>query len=122
MIRFLRNFVGFVLASVALLATLIAAFAVIAMTLVWWREGRLGERDLELLHRGAIAAVVGGACTWARFRLAHGKRRPGEARNASFTLVRSKDGHQEKFVAVFSGVVYLAGFGGWLWTRGARRV
>ena len=117
MIRFLRNFVGFVLASVALLATLIAAFAVIAMTLVWWREGRLDERDLELLRRGAIAALVGGMCTWAGFRLAYGKRHPGEARNASFTLVRSKAGRQEKFVAVFSAVVYLVCFGGWLWTR-----
>lgn len=117
MIRLLRTFAGFLLASIALLAALIAAFAVIAMTLVWWREGRLDERDMALLRRAVPAAVVSGLCTWAGFRLAHGKRHPGEARNASFTLVRSKDGRQEKFVAVFSGVTYLAGFGGWLWTR-----
>ncbi len=117
MIRFLRTFVGFLLASAALLAALIAAFAVIAMTLVWWREGHLDERDMALLRRAVPAAVVSGLCTWAGFRLAHGKRRPDEARRSSFTLVRSRDGRQEKFVAVFSAGVYLAFFGGWLWTR-----
>lgn len=115
--RLLRNFLGSLLAAVALLATGIASFIVIAMALVWWQEGRLNEQDMKGLGWASLAAAVGALFTWAGFRLARGRPKPGEARVPAFTLTRSPGGRQERFAEVFASVVYLVLFGGWLWSR-----
>ncbi len=118
MLHALRQFAGFLLAALALLVTLIGTFAVIAMGMVWWQDGGLGERERLLLSRGGGAMVAGALLTWAGFRLAHGKRGPADReRRHSFRLGRSKSGRQERFVEVFTLFVYLVFFGGWLWSR-----
>lgn len=116
-ILLLRNLLGFGLAAVAIMAAVIGFFIVIAMALVWWQEGRLGANDWGSLRWGGGIAVIGALLAWAGVRLAHGKRRPGEARVPSFTLVHSPDGRPERLAQRFVYVLCLGLLGVWLWGR-----
>ncbi len=97
-VRFLRAFVGALLAVVAMMVTTVAITIIVATISIWWQDPSLSGREWQTLWWSMGAAVAGGLGVWAGIRFAHGKRRPGEPSAASFRLERTKSGRQERFL------------------------
>ncbi len=116
-IRLLRTFIGSLLAVVALLVTTVAIVMLVTMAMVWWQDGHLAAHERLTLRWSALATIAGAICAWAGIRLAYGKRQAGETRTASFQLVRTKTGRQERFVEAFSVYVLFTVLAVELWYR-----
>lgn len=114
--RILIGGICVLIAALAILAALFAAFLVAALVSVWAREGRLLEEDIRLLTRGAavmlVSAVTIAGVWWI------GRRVLGsEVFGASFQQISSKRGRTERLAMNVSAVAMFGIFTVWFYER-----
>jgi hypothetical protein len=114
MFRFL--FQAFCLFCVAagLTGAIIASFFVIAMVIVWFKEGAFQPMDQQMFAKGMkwLLGCGGAACTaWWLRRLVVKKR------DDSFRLVQAKSGRLERLVERVSGFAFVIWLATQLWAR-----